>query len=36
MADIILEGKNSAINEVAKMVSEKPESSEDEEESVEN
>ena len=36
MADIILEGKNSAINEVAKMVSEKPESSEAEEESVEN
>jgi small subunit ribosomal protein S2 len=36
MADIILEGKNSAINEVAKMVSEKPEASEAEEESVEN
>jgi len=36
VADIILEGKNSAINEVAKMVSEKPESSEAEEESVEN
>jgi small subunit ribosomal protein S2 len=36
MADTILEGKNSAINEVAKMVSEKPESSEAEEESVEN
>jgi len=36
MADIILEGKNSAINEVAKMISEKPESNEAEEESVEN
>ena len=36
MADIILEGKNSAINEVAKMVSEKPEANEAEEESVEN
>jgi len=36
MADIILEGKNSAINEVAKMVSESSESSEAEEESVEN
>jgi len=36
MADIIMEGKNSAINEVAKMVSEKPESGEAEEESVEN
>ena len=36
MADIILEGKNSAINEVAKMVSEKPESSEAEKESLEN
>jgi len=36
MADIILEGKNSAINEVAKMVSESSELSEAEEESVEN
>jgi len=36
MADIILEGKNSAINEVAKTVSESSDSSEAEEESVEN